>query len=849
MAAGSEIPQKGVLQASGYTPSEYHPIGIEIPTGAGALWAGVGQTALAGAQQFGNQLQNSRLNPAFAAQQDYQKAQFQQGQDQIAYMKSLGPMGHMFVQTTPQGASMTAPASISDPTMAARFMEAAGVGPKVGAGGGNGNGGPPTVNNPAAGNQSPYGGLEEKSTGAQQQQQPKGPPTAQEMGRGQASADTGDSRSASTDNDFLLQRMMQERQAVGLGGSDAAQQGTPASMTFTNPATGNVEPLQTPSVFASRGGAQAPAAPTGPPPQAQTPAAATQTDQAAMAKWQAQNAHPVMTSQEALGWMKNQTTLAQDATYLPMGGPNGSPAYAFHMKGGGMNIVPISQMIQKGAGPLVAAQNTSAVISQTDQAQGGAAPMPSGTGAGAPQGTPAPSMPPGPPPAPGLAGMPSGTGAGAPQPVSATPGPPPAPGPQAPITDVNGNPLGAYTNVASRGGLTPDQLTAQTAPGGQPAQPAPQPGQPLNPAPSNTTVAPAEQAAIQAQANHIPKPTGAYQGDPIVPGTTGPYTYYRDDKPNSTSWGRIYTTLPGGAGHYFDQQRWYLGTDKYEPYELPESAARQQMWDKWGSKGFLTRDQINGMGAKEMEPWLQRAWQNDAYQRSSPTEGLNSSLTTSEQYHNSIKRIGDIIQTLGANGYPNLSARDLLMAKAKNAAVSLGAGPTVPGMDEYAASAIRDLDEELGHAHDLLKAHPELGITPGKTEGTNLPAIKPAWGVEIPEPNIPGSDALYDAAYSGRPMNLRLKTLNGLQTQGDARYKDLVNQAQTQWMRIDPRHDANVLKISQGQDIEGNDYQGHTYPSEFPTVKPEDYGAWAKAHPGGTFMTPGPNPKKLTAPK
>jgi hypothetical protein len=235
-------------------------------------------------------------------------------------------------------------------------------------------------------------------------------------------------------------------------------------------------------------------APQQPPPQSQTPAAATQSDAAAMAQWQAQNAHPVMSSADALKWMKNQTTLAQDATYLPMGGPGGSP-YAFHIKGGGINTVPVSQMISKGAGPLVAAQNTSAVLSQTDQMQQPGA-MPSGTGAGAAQpsasaGTPPPAQPPQqypnvsppppgpvqqpaqpqpggqtwnplrpaplagpgapvpPPPAPG---MPSGTGAGAPQPVAVTPGPPAAPGPQAPITDIYGTPMGSYTNVPSKGG-------------------------------------------------------------------------------------------------------------------------------------------------------------------------------------------------------------------------------------------------------------------------------------------------------------------------------------------------------------------------------------------------------------
>jgi hypothetical protein len=93
-------------------------------------------------------------------------------------------------------------------------------------------------------------------------------------------------------------------------------------------------------------------------------------DQQSLVAWQNQNAHPVMSSTDALNWAKNFDTGAQRATYMPSGGPGGEPAYAFHMKGGGVNTVPLSQMVKNGAGPLVASQNTSQVLNAQPQQQG-----------------------------------------------------------------------------------------------------------------------------------------------------------------------------------------------------------------------------------------------------------------------------------------------------------------------------------------------------------------------------------------------------------------------------------------------------------------------------------------------
>jgi hypothetical protein len=87
-----------------------------------------------------------------------------------------------------------------------------------------------------------------------------------------------------------------------------------------------------------------------------------------MRQWQDQNAHPVAPASEALKWAKNNfDTRAQDATYMPHGGPMGQPAYAFHMKGGGTNMVPLSQMVQNGFAGNVAGNQTSMTLSAADQ--------------------------------------------------------------------------------------------------------------------------------------------------------------------------------------------------------------------------------------------------------------------------------------------------------------------------------------------------------------------------------------------------------------------------------------------------------------------------------------------------
>lgn len=465
--------------------------------------------------------------------------------------------------------------------------------------------------------------------------------------------------------------------------------------------------------------------------------------------------------------------------------------------------------------------------------------------------------------------MPSGTGAGAPQPVSATPGPPPAPGPQAPITDVNGNPLSSYTNVESQGGPSLANLTAQTAPAGQPAQPA------APPPPSNSTVAPADRVAVQNQANQMPKPTGTYQGDQKVPGTTGPYTYYRNDDTTSPSFGRVYTVLPPKAGDYFKQQRWYLGSPGYDTYELPESQMRQYVSDYWTQTGQgPSRDEINHMSNDELRPWAKQAWYNNNMARSSVDQGTNLSLDTLEKSQKNIQQMKDILQTLSDNGYSDLGTADRVNAAAENAGRSLttnrqgliyDASRVVGGaltgaagqMSPDVAAAIRTLDQKRDEEEKLLAANPQLLINPGKGGGQDTPNVHGS-AVNLEVANIPHSTVL-DDVFSGQDLNAKLRNLDALQASSTNRYKNLISGAQEQWQRVDPRHASNMSRLDNNQTLPdpGNQFKDHKFPSSmspqeavsksttspsyFPTVRSQDLGAFKQNNPGAYFYDEGGN--------
>jgi hypothetical protein len=197
-------------------------------------------------------------------------------------------------------------------------------------------------------------------------------------------------------------------------------------------------------------------------------------DQQSLVAWQNQNAHPVMSSTDALNWAKNFDTGAQRATYMPSGGPNGEPAFAFHMKGGGVNTVPLSQMVKNGAGPLVASQNTSQVLNAQPQQQGpGQAPS-----------------------APGQQQPPQQPGA---QPQ---PGQQPAPQGQQPLTPEQQNYLASQTAVPNLSASTNNDFLLKRN-----AQ--------INATTGDTQLAP---DTIRDNPSNVPRSTNPTMMDPVPPG-------------------------------------------------------------------------------------------------------------------------------------------------------------------------------------------------------------------------------------------------------------------------------------------------------------------------------------------
>ena len=356
MAAGSEVPTHGPLNIGyGFSPSVYQPQAIAVPQGAGALWAGVGKTALdAGAaiQSAAQALQQSPVNPMVKQQQLEAKDRAQMGQKITDYAKAHPGFLRALGSEGPGGASLAAPATLPVNAVTQWGLDEDESSP------------PPEVKKEEP--------KDEPKKDEPKTDEPKTEPTHQEeMGQSTPAAN--------------LQSALASLRVPSQGGSSAAMSaGGDGQLNTGQPQDPGIQatPAPQPSGSIWSPGRPAPLAPPAPgpapapaqqpaPAQSQTPAAATQADQASMAQWRAQNEHPVMSSQDALGWMKNFDTGVKRATYLPMGGPGGSPAFAFHMDGGGINTVPVSQMAQKGGGPLIASQNTSQVISSTDQAQQG----------------------------------------------------------------------------------------------------------------------------------------------------------------------------------------------------------------------------------------------------------------------------------------------------------------------------------------------------------------------------------------------------------------------------------------------------------------------------------------------
>jgi hypothetical protein len=612
MAAGPEVPQPGTIQYNTYTPVKGGDLGgSRLFGGAGQIWAGIGDTALKAARQFqdtAQMIQQSPLNPAVRSQMYEAQSRANLGRDYIDFVRKNPSYFRGTVGEGPGGATLTAP--ITQPVAQ---QEAEGI-------------------DYSGGKTEKKEEKEEKKPQQKEEEEKKAPLPSKDLNSGLSQVQPDSINAALASTLVPSQGGSTAASTAGDGGMPNTGQpqdpdvvATPAQPVAPQPSSiwspGRPAPLAPPAP-----GAPPPA--QQPPPQGQSPAAATMADKASMAQWQAQNAHPVMSSQDALSWMKNQTTLAQDATYLPMGGPGGAPAFAFHMKGGGMNTVPVSQMVSKGAGPLVAAQNTSQVISSTDAAQ---QQQQQQAAQNQPNISPPPpaNLPPGPPAAPT---GPQVAQAQPQYPNISPPAPPPAPG--------------AYDPTPYRQGIA--QAIA-TNPQGLMAQEHPQAGVRSTEGTGTGAQPVATSAADVAAMNEESKsPT-------LLP-------YWKADAA-----GNRYKELPDPQ-HPFWQQRFYPLTGGFQTgaWGDAENMRKQALFEEYagtggvptgvdakGNKIILDKDTIDRLTPAEQEAWIEHArdykLHTNALLPSSP-DGIN--LANNANAVQAAQRILDKLQWMKDKGIP-----------------------------------------------------------------------------------------------------------------------------------------------------------------------------------------------------
>jgi hypothetical protein len=297
-------------------------------------------------------------------------------------------------------------------------------------------------------------------------------------------------------------------------------------------------------------------------------------EQQNLTAWQNQTQGGIMSAVEARDWAKHAIdTDITRAVYLPQGGPaNASgqkePAYAFYgKKAGAANVVPISQMVKAGAGPLVAAGNLTQMLSSADQQK-----------------------------QPPQAQAPQQQQPQQPQPLGAPPqggGPPAAPGPnvagQLP-QDEFARRVAAATNVPNAGGPPVSQLTAGTNEAGVSG---------TNQAGLINVPDPAEVAGLENNYRTNGSKTQNDTGDPAIGTTMNGWNWYKSDGGT----GPAYAERPGPGG--FIRERYYLGDDHWQPVTPPEQSMRQSLFEVMPQLGY---DAIKNMDAKTLQSNLAAYW-------------------------------------------------------------------------------------------------------------------------------------------------------------------------------------------------------------------------------------------------
>ena len=125
MAAPESVRQPGGLGIGySFTPSQYHPQAVNVPTEAGALWARAGELALKTGQIIGNL-------PGQISQEQLDVANAHAGLQHIKELNASGA-GKYTMGIDASGHAYTVPvSSITNPALAMHVMGMMGYNPKV----------------------------------------------------------------------------------------------------------------------------------------------------------------------------------------------------------------------------------------------------------------------------------------------------------------------------------------------------------------------------------------------------------------------------------------------------------------------------------------------------------------------------------------------------------------------------------------------------------------------------------------------------------------------------------------------------------------------------------------------
>lgn len=705
------------------------PIGLE---GSGRLWAQVGQTALAAAGQAGDMIMKSPLNPAVKAQMQYNVAQYNAAQDHIKWLNSQGVYGQM-LQATGQGGLETVPGGAGNvnPMLAMRLMTGPPKPLKP----------PPPAPAPES-STAPPGMFLNPATGSYEPlQEPKpatGPaPKPQEanpelpVNPGDLLSSRGGSRpylSASTDRGPIPTTSTTtgvERQPIAAYRAEYAAQhpeGAPQGM-FMNPATGSYEQIQPPAAPTTQPPAQTTPPGSAIPSQFAPPRPMTPSPQD-MANWQAQNAHPVADSQSALDWAKRFHTGYKTATYLPHGGPNGEPAYNFS-DGKSSNIVPISQMVQNGFGPTVAAQSTSSVLSAAERIQQAGQ---GATGPGLPLGPVSPAQP-GAPPGQGAqyptiaqdqtAPGPPAPSQGPPQggqvwnPLRPSPlAPPPAPGAYNPTAyqmpqGSTVTQTGAVNPALMAGGSNEQAAAAAKAAATNPAVDT-------NAPPVKTDTPVPQITPEEAQDNifskgYSPAELAKMEEDPIVSNFAG-FTWKQDRR-----FGNFYA-VQRSPSNIFREERFNWGRDSWEDTATENSGIQQELHDYVATVPGInyTDAQIAAMSPAKIMAAINEAKKFKAT-ASDPAGAQETLLNGKTELVKIAQRLISQVEAAQKAGMDTTEFRDAVRSASEHAAQRNAIMPVIPGQK---LTNVGDFPVDPGQFWPFLQAAAhgsQTGASGGKT--------------------------------------------------------------------------------------------------------------------------------------